>query len=77
MVPVFLTRYCLSNAQMNLDQWWKLADSLITKYNDGYVQDDKGNARELGYPKSWLREELKKNPEKFTVKEKPKKDKEL
>ncbi len=77
MVPVFLTRYCLSNAQMNLDQWWKLADSLITKYNDGYVQDEKGNARELGYPKPWLREELKKNPGKFTVKEKPKKDKEL
>ncbi len=77
MVPVFLTRYCLSNAQMNLEQWWTLADSLITKYNDGYVQDEKGNPRELGYPKPWLREELKKNPGKFTVKEKPKKEKEL
>jgi dipeptidase len=77
MVPVFLTRYCLSNAQMNLEEWWKLGDSLITKYNDGYVQDEKGNARELGYPKPWLREELKKNPGKFTVKEKPKKEKEL
>ena len=56
---------------------WKLGESLITKYNDGYVQDEKGNARELGYPKPWLREELKKNPGKFTVKDKPKKDKEL
>jgi len=77
LVPVFLTRYCLSNAQMNLEEWWKLGESLITKYNDGYVQDEKGNARELGYPKPWLREELKKNPGKFTVKDKPKKDKEL
>jgi dipeptidase len=77
IVPVFLTRYCLANAQMNLDRWWKLADSLITKYNDGYVQDDRGNAQELGYPAPWLREEVKKNPGKFAVKETPKKDKEL
>ena len=77
MVPVFLTRYCLSNAQMNLDRWWTLAETLVTKYNDGYVQDGQGNAQELGYPAPWLREEVKKNPGKYAVKETPKKDKEL
>jgi dipeptidase len=77
MIPVFLTRYCVSNAQMNLDRWWKLAEFLITKYNDGYVQDEKGNPREIGYPEKWLKEELKKNPDKFILKDKPKKDKEL
>jgi dipeptidase len=77
MIPVFLTRYCVSNAQMNLDRWWKLAEFLITKYNDGYVQDEKGKSREVGYPQEWLREELKKNPEKFILKGKRRGEKEL
>ena len=77
MIPVFLTRYCLSNAQMNLDRWWKLADFLVTKYNDGYVHDGQGRPREAGYPEKWLREEIKKYPEKFILKEKQKTDKEL
>jgi dipeptidase len=77
MIPVFLTRYCLSTAQMNLDRWWKLADFLITKYNDGYVHDGQGRPREESYPEKWLREEIKKNPEKFALKEKQKTDKEL
>ena len=77
LVPAFLTRYCLSNAQVNLDRWWKLSDLLITKYNDGYVRDGRGRPREEGYPGKWLHEEIKKNPEKFALKEKPKTDKEL
>jgi dipeptidase len=77
MISAFLTRYCVSNAQANLDRWWKLADFLITKYNDGYVQDEKGDPREVGYPAPWLKEELKKNPEKFVLKEKRRGDKEL
>jgi dipeptidase len=77
MIPRFLTQYCLSNAQTNLDRWWKLSDLLITKYNDGYVRDGRGRPREEGYPDKWLREEIKKNPDKFTLKEKPKTDKEL
>ena len=70
LIPDFLTRYCLSNAQTNLDRWWKLADLLVTKYNDGYVHNEKGRPREVGYPEKWLREELKKNPERFALKEK-------
>jgi dipeptidase len=77
MIPVFLTRYCVSNAQMNLDRWWKLAEFLITKYNDGYVQDEKGHPREVGYPEKWLREELKKNPDKFILKDQRRGKKEL
>jgi len=60
-----------------LDRSWKLADFLITKYNDGYVQDEKGDPREVGYPAPWLKEELKKNPEKFNLKDKRPGDKEL
>jgi dipeptidase len=70
MIPAFLTRYCLSNAQMNLDRWWELAEFLITKYNDGYVRGEQGRPREVGYPEKWLREEIRINPEKFALKEK-------
>jgi dipeptidase len=77
MIPQFLTRYCLSNAQANLDRWWKLSDLLITKYNDGYVREGAGWPKEAGYPEGWLREEIKKNPGKFALKEKQRTDKEL
>jgi dipeptidase len=77
LAAAYLTRYCVSNAQMNLERWWRLADFLVTKYNDGYVQDDRGRPREVGYPEQWLREELKKNPDMFALKEKPAKKKEL
>lgn len=77
VIPALLTRYCLSNAQMNLDRWWKLANLLITKYNDGYVHDGQGRPREESYPENWLREEIKKNPEKLALKEKRNSEKEL
>jgi dipeptidase len=76
-IPAYLTHYCLSNAQANLDRWWKLADLLITKYNDGYLSGGQGWPREVSYPESWLREEVRKNPDKFALKEKPKAGKEL
>jgi dipeptidase len=69
LIPDYLTRYCLSNAQINLSKWWDLADMLISKYNDGYIKDDKGNAKEIGYPETWLKNELKKNPNKFLLKQ--------
>jgi dipeptidase len=71
LAAAYLTRYCVSNAQANLDRWWRLADHLITKYNDGYVQDDRGRPREVGYPEGWLRREIKKDPDAFLLKEKP------
>jgi len=40
-------------------RWKDLAEALLTKYNDGYVQDDKGQPQELGYPEEWLREVVK------------------
>jgi dipeptidase len=77
LVPVFLTNYCLSNGSANLERWVDLADLLITKYNDGYVRDEKGRPREMGYPEDWLQQEIKKNPEKFALKEKSGSGKEL
>ena len=68
-VTPFLTRWCVSNAEMAVRDWWDLADMLVTKYNDGYIKDEKGRPREVGYPEWWLREEVKRNPEKFRIKQ--------
>ena len=42
----------------------------MTKYNDGYVQDENGRAQEKGYPETWLREVVKSRPDQFRVPEK-------
>jgi dipeptidase len=67
LVAAYLTRYCVSNGQLNQERWWQLAEFLITKYNDGYVRDEQGRPQEVGYPEEWLREELEKNPRKFRI----------
>jgi dipeptidase len=49
----FLTRLSSYRAQKAVDDWWDLADFLIVKYNDGYI--NKGAERESpGYPEDWL-----------------------
>ena len=68
-VAPFLTRWCVSNGEMVVRDWWDLADRLVTRYNDGYIQNEKGRPREVGYPESWLREEAKRNPEKYRLKQ--------
>jgi len=49
----YLTKYSNEMAQRVVDDWWALADYLIAKYNDGYI--NLGARREApGYPKEWL-----------------------
>lgn len=47
--------------------WLELGETLITKYNDGYVKDDNGNIREVGYPDEWKDEINRIYPEKFKI----------
>ena len=48
----FLTNYSNDCANRAVDRWWKLADELVAKYDDGYV-----NALDsVGYPTWWLEE---------------------
>ncbi|MBN2346799.1 MAG: C69 family dipeptidase [Candidatus Aminicenantes bacterium] len=77
LAAAYLTRYCVSNGQMNQERWWKLAETLIAKYNDGYVRDENGRPREVGYPEEWLRQELKENPKKFRIRSERKGEGEL
>lgn len=76
LVGKYLTNYCVSNAELNIKKWWRLADFLVTKYNDGYIQDEKGRAQEIGYPESWLKREAVEHSNKRLT-EKRKGDREL
>ena len=49
----YLTDYCIDNAKRVVKQWRNLADYLIVKYDDGYVNETE-IAGEVGYLKWWL-----------------------
>jgi dipeptidase len=66
----YLTDYSLTRGELVVKRWRKLAEHLITKYNDGYVQDDKGSPQEKGYPEDWLRRVIKERPDQFRLKQK-------
>lgn len=46
----FLTNYSNNFAERVVDAYWGLADLLIVKYQDGYV-----NLKTVGYPEEWLK----------------------
>lgn len=66
----YLTDYSVTQAELAVSRWRELGEYLITKYNDGYVQDEDHRPQEMGYPEGWLREVLKSRPEQFKLKEK-------
>ncbi|MCK4644696.1 MAG: C69 family dipeptidase [Candidatus Aminicenantes bacterium] len=65
----FLTNYSVSQGDMVVKRWIELGEFLITKYNDGYVKDDRGRPRGLGYPSEWLRTVLELKPQQFKLPE--------
>jgi dipeptidase len=65
----YLTDYSVRHAEDVVDKWRQLGEYLITKYNDGYVQDNPGEAAEKGYPEAWLREVLKSKPHAFELRQ--------
>ena len=62
---------------MNVRRWRKLGDALITKYNDGYIQDENHRAREVGYPDPWLKKEIKNSGKRRLIKSEKATDREL
>jgi len=51
----YLTDYSVTHAEMTVRKWRELAELLIRKYNDGYIQDENGRPRNAGYPQEWLK----------------------
>ncbi len=66
----FLTDYSVTNGEMVVKRWKELGEYLLTKYNDGYVRNDKGRSEEKGYPKTWTKRVLKERPDQFKLKQK-------
>ena len=63
----YLTHYSVTHAEQVVARWRELGEYLITKYNDGYIKDEKGRPQEKGYPETWLREVLKSRPDQFRL----------
>jgi dipeptidase len=58
----YLTEYCMNNANLVVDAWWKLGDELLVKYNHLWYYDVQERKRKpLEYPDWWLRELIKYN----------------
>jgi len=62
-----LTAYSAKWGEKVHQSWLELGEMLITKYNDGYVKDEKGAIREVGYPEEWKNEMNRIYPEKFKI----------
>lgn len=56
----FLTHYCNSNVERVRDAWWALLDTLIWKYNAGFVVEG-GTITSPGYPEPWLTRVIRQN----------------
>ena len=59
----FLTQTSVAAGEEVMRRWKELGELLFTKYNDGYVQDEKGRPQELGYPQEWLEKVVRDRPE--------------
>ncbi len=62
-----ITDYSVSSGEQVVRRGKELAESLITKYNDGYVKDGSGEPQELGCLKEWLRAVVKSDPGRFKL----------
>lgn len=51
-----VTQFCDENAKYVLEKWWELADTLIAKYSDGYINlpGPDQQPKEVGYSATWL-----------------------
>ena len=53
-----------SNDQLDLvaERWLELAEHLITKYNDGYIKDENGRPKTVGYSQEWIDKVIQDKP---------------
>lgn len=63
----YLTNYSVGRGEQVVKRWRELGERLVTKYNDGYVKDERGRPRGVGYPLEWLKEVLRSKPEPFKL----------
>jgi len=67
LLAQYLTNYSVGAGEQVVRRWTELGEYLVTKYNDGYVKDERGRPRGAGYPSEWLKEVLKSKPDQFKL----------
>jgi dipeptidase len=67
LMRTFLTNYSVSTGEAGFRQWQGVAESILTKHIDGYVKNDQGRARGVGYSPEWLKRVIADRPEQFKV----------
>ncbi len=67
----YLTDYSVSHGEQVVRRWRELGDDLLTRYNDGYVKDESGRPREVGYPEGWLQRVVREKGEQYRLPEGP------
>lgn len=55
----FLTNYTCKETDILMEEWKKLGEFLITKYNDGYIKNKEGKPIEAGYPVNYFEDVFK------------------
>ena len=69
LMRTFLTDYSVSTAEGLFRRWKELAESILTRHNDGYVNDRTETPKAVGYSQEWLRKVLSEKPKQFRVDE--------
>lgn len=62
-----LASYSFKAMENVYKRWKKLSAALITKYNDGYVKDEKGHPQNVGYPMEWRKRVIQDKGHKLPV----------
>jgi dipeptidase len=55
LMRAYVTDYSVSAGEKVVRRWRELAEYLFAKYNDGYVAEEPGRPKDVGYPEQWLR----------------------
>jgi len=63
----FLNDYSNDQGNKVVDEWRELGFFLITKYNDGYIKDEKRRVQTKGYPDAWNRQVIEKEGAKHKI----------
>ncbi|HLP58019.1 MAG TPA: hypothetical protein VK186_04280, partial [Candidatus Deferrimicrobium sp.] len=67
MARDYLTEYSGQQGDETVKRWRKLGETLIVKYMDGNVKDEKGKITHPKYPESWYRSIIKETGDKYKV----------
>jgi dipeptidase len=66
----YLSDYSYFHAEMVVVRWKELCEYIITKYNDGYINDGSDGGRHVkgvGYGSEWIQRVLKEQPDYFKI----------